>query len=243
MLVPEFAYECATCGNANNWLDRVMKLLQAGAYAGLEESDIIESEATKLQPCADIIDHNKTEHILHEGFRSIDNQMSQRLFRDFLQSKEWIRDMARECAAHVKSNHKNVYSQVKKTKKIPTIAQIVSHVDAEYGFDGIRKKVFDTMKKPILSPDSFCTSRDWFVWHINRLYLFMVNWYAYKKIKAGTLPKDENFVHDCMDVSYVSRLAVADVLITNDKDLAVPLAGAAYPNKRVYTSIDEFLSA
>ena len=44
---------------------------------------------------------------------------------------------------------------------------------------------------------------------------------------------DTTFERDCMDVGYVVRLSVADVLMSKDTNCTIPLARAAYPEKEV----------
>jgi hypothetical protein len=45
--------------------------------------------------------------------------------------------------------------------------------------------------------------------------------------------------HDLQDITYVLLLSRGDGLLTRDKDLVIPLAKAAFPEKDVFSSLEE----
>ena len=56
---------------------------------------------------------------------------------------------------------------------------------------------------------------------------------------GGENPKLLQAEHDCQDIEYVTYLARADGLLTRDKRLAIPIANIAFPDKDVFSSLDE----
>jgi hypothetical protein len=103
--------------------------------------------------------------------------------------------------------------------------------DAE--MDGIARK---------LLPEVPATMKwDWYTWQTTRLWFaWMMEW-AYTRncsgpsftIEAGDVPND---LHD---MNYVASLSRADGLLSQDKKLVEPLARAAFPEKDVFSSLDE----
>jgi hypothetical protein len=84
----------------------------------------------------------------------------------------------------------------------------------------------------------FCTSREWMAWHHLRLSLAVQRDYVYLRQKGGD-PSNCLAEHDDQDVEYVLLLSRADAIITRDKKLVGPLARAAFPEKDVFSSLEE----
>jgi hypothetical protein len=80
---------------------------------------------------------------------------------------------------------------------------------------------------------------DWYTWHDYRLRCILAFEWAYQKAKCGQLPVFDKASHDFHDMQYVSLLCRADGILTNDKKLVIPLAQAAFPEKDVFSSLDD----
>jgi hypothetical protein len=63
--------------------------------------------------------------------------------------------------------------------------------------------------------------------------------YCYKHLKHGNTPGVTNAEHDDQDSEYVLLLSRADAIVTRDRDLVEPLARAAFPEKDVFSSLEE----
>jgi hypothetical protein len=87
--------------------------------------------------------------------------------------------------------------------------------------------------KPQLSPSS-----EWISWQYVRLLNVIVMFYQSLGAKGG-FPQNERAEHDFQDMEYVLLLSRADGLLTRDKRLVKPLAKAAFPDKGVFSSLDE----
>jgi hypothetical protein len=84
----------------------------------------------------------------------------------------------------------------------------------------------------------FCLSHEWISWQLMRLSDTMVDNYYYLCQKGGP-PQDKHAEHDYQDMEYVLLLSRADGLLTRDEKLVRPLAKAAFPDKDVFSSLDQ----
>jgi hypothetical protein len=68
------------------------------------------------------------------------------------------------------------------------------------------------------------------------LFLYLEHFF----IRETGDPKElTNIEHDYLDTEYVLLLSKADGLLTRDKEMVRPLAKAAFPEKDVFSDIDE----
>jgi hypothetical protein len=82
----------------------------------------------------------------------------------------------------------------------------------------------------------FCLSPAWMTWQHLRLVMAFV--YEYWYIRQTGSPRDKYAEHDLQDTEYVLLLSRADGIITKDLGL-IELARAAFPDKRVFSSLDD----
>lgn len=90
----------------------------------------------------------------------------------------------------------------------------------------------------IKNEKKFCLSPEWIGWQLIRLTDVIVQDYYYLR-QLGGGPGDERAEHDYQDMEYVILLSRADCLLTRDEKLVKPLARAAFPDKDVFSSLDE----
>lgn len=98
----------------------------------------------------------------------------------------------------------------------------------------LQSKFIEKMRPDIAS----CLSPDWYTWHSDRLRLGLALEWAYQKAKSGEIPTIKRASHDFHDMQYVTYLSRADGLLTKDNDCRL-LAKAAFPDKDVFSSLDE----
>jgi len=84
----------------------------------------------------------------------------------------------------------------------------------------------------------FCLSSEWMSWHYVRLTSAIVENYYYLR-QMGGVPGDVRAEHDYQDMEYVLLLSRADALLTRDNELVSPLAKAAFPEKDVFSNLDD----
>lgn len=86
--------------------------------------------------------------------------------------------------------------------------------------------------------DRFCLSNDWISWQYFRLLCACAMDYACRAVAGGPVG-ERRAEHDYQDLEYVMLLCRADGIITRDKKLVEPLARAAFPEKDVFSSLEE----
>ena len=89
----------------------------------------------------------------------------------------------------------------------------------------------------IKDKERFCLSPEWMSWQRMRLIKVIVMNYHYLQCIGGG-PKEERAEHDYQDMEYVLLINRADCLITRD-NFAKNLAKAAFPDKDVFSNLDE----
>jgi len=87
-------------------------------------------------------------------------------------------------------------------------------------------------------PERFCTSDEWVAWHFSRLYGVIFLEHAFLTHKGGP-PGATTLEHDLQDIFYVTLLCRADGLLSRDQKLVQPLARAAFPEKKVFSSLED----
>lgn len=82
-------------------------------------------------------------------------------------------------------------------------------------------------------------TEEWYTWQVIRLwYGWAIEWAAKRAaMDDATLPSDIS--NDFYDMEYVASLSRADGLLTGDEKLVEPLARAAFPEKDVFSSLEE----
>jgi len=88
------------------------------------------------------------------------------------------------------------------------------------------------------TPDKYCLSADWVTWHYLRISTICTFEYTFLKGKPGK-NQQRNAEHDLQDEEYVWLLSRADGLLTRDKKLISSLAKAAFPEKDVFSNLNE----
>ncbi len=76
-------------------------------------------------------------------------------------------------------------------------------------------------------------------WHWMRLDAAIAFEYSYNNLKNGNTRGETYAEHDDQDSEYVFLLCRADAIITRDDSLVKPLARAAFPEKDVFSSLEE----
>ena len=111
-------------------------------------------------------------------------------------------------------------------------------VDKADGLD-VHDAAASAFKDWIKSANRFCLSREWVSWQYIRLSTVLFLEYTFLRKGSGGEQELVHAEHDLHDIEYVVLLSRADALLTGDKNLVKPLAKAAFPDKDVFSSLDE----
>lgn len=97
----------------------------------------------------------------------------------------------------------------------------------------------DALTQHMFSEISSTIRDDWYTWQIARLWWAWVIDWACKRNYSGSSFENRDISNDLYDMEYIAYLSLADGLLTQDERLVKPLAKAAFPEKDVFSSLDE----
>jgi hypothetical protein len=92
------------------------------------------------------------------------------------------------------------------------------------------------------SPGIRCDiNKYWISWQLVRvLLIYGIEW-AYKRNLSGQTFENFNIENDVYDIEYVLCMHHSDALLSNDKKLVIPLTKVLYPEKAIYSNLEECL--
>lgn len=238
-------YECATTKNCTpeDLLNLCQILIENGAYFCSCSAHYLLWEAQYNHPYPLFLgDLDVTESIRKRQAKLVDCLKSPKILQDVISSRY---DVAKKCFINISMELKGRLESQK-----PDVAKVIKK---EISGDtsclqglcdcvdrGINHKMVMALlsknlikDKPQLSPSS-----EWISWQYVRLLNVIVMFYQSLGAKGG-FPQNERVEHDFQDMEYVLLLSRADGLLTRDKRLVKPLAKAAFPDKGVFSSLDE----
>jgi hypothetical protein len=144
-------------------------------------------------------------------------------------------EIAPQILAEAEARRQELQPRVRKKERLQFLMQ---SVDASSALDvhAIATTAFHGYAQ---IPERFCLSSDWVSWQYIRLNTVLHLEYSFLRKGQGGAREQVNTEHDLCDVQYVILLSRADAIITRDMQLVEPLARAAFPEKRVFSSLAE----
>jgi hypothetical protein len=236
-------YECATATEARrpDMLSRYTRFIKAGAYYCSCSIAFIQSECKNCLPYPwflpdleatkqiqtgearpeDLFDLNtygeisKPRYKVAKAFLNVSDKLKKRIDIDNPYISKEIKQLPLDMYERFRTLFKSIDSQ--------NLHQIcVDSVSHDW----------------IKNEKQFCTSPEWISWQRVRLTDAIVrNYYYLRQLGGG--PGEERAEHDYQDMEYVILLSRADCLLTRDEKLVKPLVKAAFPDKDVFSSLDE----
>ena len=242
VILPEtLFYECYTSSELSDkkFLKRLHQLLKAGAYVTYQLMQIIRDEGKNLSLYSCIIDYSETDNLRTRGFREekaigkaeIDEKRKDRSKRAISIKKlasTISQKLESDCLREIRCLQMNRKERFRKWIEIADRNDI--HDLAAKSF------------KYVADPKKFCLSTEWLSWHYMRLLYVKALEYCYLKITCSR-PKNEyeGAERDLMDIEYLAYLSKCNSFLTNDARLR-DLAEAVFPNRTIYSSIQEISS-
>jgi len=238
-------YECATDRDRQKWsLERYQKIIRAGACCCPMGRDFTQWEGWHCRPYPSCLaaTEDMTERIIR-GEVQLDEILTPADARKWESSRtrgaraKYI-ELSQTLKEEVAQNCPNLREELKVFPP-DRLDRLRSILDRMARFD-IREMAIKAFPSDwIKAKDEFCLSDEWMTWHRMRLGLAIAYEYSYWNLKHGNTPDETNAEHDDQDAEYVLLLSRADAIITGDKKLVEPLACAAFPEKDVFSSLDE----
>jgi hypothetical protein len=245
LILPMNLYsECAT--NKKNWqkqFEKFRNIIISGGHICSTLEDIIKQEGQLLRPFDFQEDVDKETYKMREEF-----QKGGRF------AEPDIDDIR-------KSHDESAQTLIKHCKKVTDLIDNISGAKFSTAAEEVRKsqagrdrrfviwaKTVDSLdihelavrglSKFSESPDKYCLSSEWVTWHYLRGSIILAFEYTFLGGKPG---KNQLTIaeHDLHDEEYGLLLSRVDGLLTRDEKFVKPLAKATFPEKDVFSCLDE----
>lgn len=234
-------YECATDEDSHQeLLKRFKTVMLAGAYTCPNSWRIINREAYTLQPYGFLADLNETSRIRSEfeKYRNVSISDSiGHIYQEATNSARTLLDLAKSASTAIASKIPEVDRKARKLEGNKSY-RFQLWLDNAQNY-GIHKLAIEKAGHLTRLPDKYCLSEKWVTWQYFRLISALTFEYAFLRKGKGGNAELIRTEHDLQDIEYVLFLSRADGLLTKDRKLVKPLAKAAFPEKDVFSSLDE----
>jgi len=244
LLADTLLYECATTRRQNpeRLLDKCEELLKSGASYCSMSRRFVEWEAWRCRPYPPVLaDQELTDSVRH-GEVSVSSLLRSDVLEHQRDSRTraaqaMLAEFSTDCMVKLRSCVGDVRGELKQIPNTPSkrIGLWLSRIDRM----DIHAMALEALPSGwIRVKGEFCLSPAWVFWQ--HLRLVMVDIYEYCYIRETGDPRDKWAEHDLQDIEYALLLSRADGIITTDKVL-IRLVRAAFPEKDVFSSLDEVL--
>ncbi len=245
LILPEVLYyECLTTSeNKEKLLNRFKATVLAGGYVCPHFIHIVMREANTLIPCGFLVDIEKVNEY-KSAFRKnavlCAEEDIKKAHENQLDLAQKLVDCVNELASKTAEEDPVFVTEMRKfdTRRAETLERFkrwAQAVDSEIDIHTEAKRLWPTITVHF---EKFCISDDWFSWHFTRLLCIFLH-ELWLSRETGATIKKEDVEHDVQDIGYVVLLCRADALLTKDMKLVKPLAKAAFPEKDVFSNLDE----
>jgi hypothetical protein len=221
------------CKDPIRLLGRLEAVVRAGACIGCASAALFRKEKQSLAPALSIIDEHGTLQ-LRENTVRLDTEVVRSEAQTCRKTFEPLITLLLEFGQTYFDNvvKKGLCAEFRGAYETPDVGRFQKCL-----------QVADAMKDPIcvqLLPDvSSFVKPAWYTWQMVRLWwAYVIDW-ACKRNYSGPSLENRDISNDLYDMEYVAYLSRADGIITCDKKLVEPLARAAFPEKDVFSSLEE----
>ena len=242
LILPDvLLYECLTSPENKDILKhRFEKVILAGAYVCPRVQAIVFKEAQKLSPFVFLPDLEMTTDIrvsIRQKNIFFDSRYIQEIYEKHCQGAQILLDAAPKTVEKIASQEPEILEKARKYqgKRTERFRLWVETVTSR----NIHELAIEKLGHLTDSPERFCLSNEWITWHYFCFVCVIYLEYTFLRTMQGENPKLVKAEHDCQDIEYVTYLSRADGLLTRDKKLSKPIANAAFPDKDVFSSLDE----
>lgn len=222
-------------------VDRFEQVLLVGAHIYPNIKSILNEEANNLSPYGSFVNPKTTDKIrsaYKEKNGIFDNlsEMSEYLdenIRNFLNPVEILHEEIQVNDPELSASIRQLdASSNNRLNRFRFWVQLVEQQD-------IHRLATENLAGITNHPEKYCLSDRWLSWQFFRVTFAVILEYSFLRHHGPTSIKEDRAKHDLKDVEYVCLLSRADGLLTRDERLVKPLTEAAFPNKDVFSSLDE----
>jgi hypothetical protein len=243
ILSDDLYYECAsTCRQQQELLGRFRDVILAGGCICPGRNKIIREEAVSLSPYGMLVDMQTISAVrktFQRNGKPYKPEEVETVKVHELQIAQMIIDFADAFTNKLVSEEPKRLAEIRrcdssKTGRSERLVQWAESVDTQ----DIHHASEEMLKGLTNRPDKFCLSEEWVSWHFLRLYLILLQERTFSR-QTGDSSGQISLEHDLQDLNYVLLLSRVDGLLSRDKDLVIPIAKAAFPDKSVFSSLEE----
>ncbi|HUV66966.1 MAG TPA: hypothetical protein VMW24_23975 [Sedimentisphaerales bacterium] len=239
-------YECATTSESErkNMLSRCDRLIKAGAYYCSCSIAFIQSEGENCLPYPWFLPDLEATEQIRTGEACLEDVLHSPKIKQAFDSrckvsKSVFVDLSAKLKNRIDLENPDVGKKIKElsSDRFGRFKALLESIDAR----DLHQMCVDSFPHDwIKNEREFCLSPEWMSWQLIRLTDAIVQNYYYLR-QTGPMPRDENerAEHDYQDMEYVLLLNRADGVLTRDKKLVEPLARAAFPEKDVFSNLDD----
>ena len=234
-------YECLTNPEEKDILQqRFEQVMLAGAYVCPRVNAIVFKEAQRLSPYAFLPDLKMTTDIrasIRKKNVSFDSHYIREIYEKHCQGAQTLLDAAPKTVEKIASQEPELLEKAKKyqgnrAERFRLWVETVTSRD-------IHELAIEKLDHLTDSPERFCLSNEWITWNYFCFICVIYLEYTFLRTVGNENLKLLKAEHDCQDIEYVTYLSRVDGLLTKDKKLAIPIANVAFPDKDVFSSLDE----
>jgi len=236
-------YECATASKhePRGMLERYKKLIKNGAYYCSNSLKFIQSESKNCLPYPWFLpDLDATKKICTGEKRPedlLDFTVYGKLSQPRYKVAETILNVSRKIKKRIDIEIPYITEEIKQlpSDTYERLQKLFEDIDA----CDLRQLCIDSVRDEwIKDKAKFCLSAEWISWQRIRLADVILMNYNYLR-QTGGWPGIKRVEHDYHDMEYILLLSRADCLLTRDEKLVKPLAKTAFPEKDVFSSLEE----
>jgi hypothetical protein len=241
LILPEvLLYECLTTKRNKNFLvHRFEQVILMGGYICPATRVILQKEATNLCPLEYLTDLKMTTDMRTAVKRkkiSYNSKYLSKLYRKDQESADLLIDLAKSTATTVLEKEPQATKEARRYEESTSERYQLWIVQANNA--DIHTLAVEKLAHLTNSPKKYCLSEDWVTWHYLRLMSVLSVEYGFLIGKGGEVGR-KRATHDLLDMEYVLLLSRADGILTRDEKLVKPLTHAAFPDKDVFSELNE----
>jgi hypothetical protein len=237
-------YECATASKQKprEMLERYKRFIKSGGYYCSCSVTYTQNEGENSHSFAWFLPDLKATRQIRKGEVRLEDLLDSRMTGEVSQSRHKVAkaiflDLSDKLKNRIDLENPDVGKKIKDltSDRFERFRVLFKSIDAR----DLHQMCVDSFPHDwIKNERTFCLSPEWMSWQLIRLTDAIVQNYCYLRQMGGG-PRDERAEHDYQDMEYVLLLSRADCLLTRDENLVKPLARAAFPDKDVFSNLDE----
>jgi hypothetical protein len=221
--------------NPERLMQKFLEVIKNGAYAGKSPANIIEEERLRNATIESLIDMEET-HLMRESelVDDIDfEEVREKCVKIFGSITDFVKRWADQFYKTIgkKEKEKDFRDEVDEVNLVVRLAKWLRAIEEK------KDEILDMYS----SNGRRIVPSDGWEWQMVRLSFAWGTELACKRNKSGPSFENYDLSNDIFDIYYVSHLSQADGLISVDINLVQPLAKAAFPDKDIFSSIDEVI--